>query len=134
MKIISIKTLAVDGFHVCLDDDRAALYPKEYIHDWQFRARPPKVSDALRADVAVNSMDALFRKDGRAHQEGAAIVRASHLLLSCLEGWNYKSETADLLPITLENINTLPRDVCLTAAYLIENPHMPSPEDLEKKS
>lgn len=133
MKTFSLYTLVVDGHHASIDEAKAALYPKEYVHEWQFTGKSPKVIDVLAVDTAVNQMAGLYRADGRTNPEAFQLARAALMLGQCLTEWNYKSETGELLPITKENIETLPHDVCVYAAERLEFTRIPSPEELEKK-
>lgn len=135
MKTITVKTLSQDGFHQKSDDETIAKYEAaapDMVHVWEFTPKPLRNADILAIDKALVNDDSLYGKNGRGLAELSMIARAQQVLLKGLSAWNIKTETGDALPITLENVETIPTDVLLTVANQVEYPKLPSLEEVEK--
>jgi hypothetical protein len=130
---ISIKTISQNGAHRRVSKEDLTEYETlapELIHEWTFTTKPLTAGDVGAADRALNADKTLYRDGGQGNQEAIIIARSTQILLKCLTAWNFKSGTGDALPITKENIETLPVDILISAAGEAEFPKVPTLEEL----
>jgi len=113
---ISISSFIYEDNFIYLSDEDAKKYRPEVIKIWEFDCAPYLAQTVIEVGRLVNQAR-LTDERGLGDAEAIEIARAKSAVQLLVKEWNRQTETGEALPITPENIGSLPVGV-LRALYL----------------
>ncbi len=116
MRKISIASFIYEDNFIYLSEEDAKKYRPEAIKTWEFDCAPYLTQTVIEVGRLINQAR-LTDERGLGDADAIEIARAKFAVQLLVKEWSRQTETGEALPITPENIGTLPVGV-LRALYL----------------
>lgn len=127
---IIIYTLVYKGAFIFLPDEEAEKYKPEVVRAWEFDCAPYLGEAVIEVGRKMNAAR-LTNEYGRGDLDAMEIARAKFTVEVLVKSWNRRTDTGDAMPITPENIGSLPADVLRAFRLRAERGMQPTLAELD---
>ena len=130
MRKISIASLIYEDNFIYLSDEQAKEFRPEAVKNWEFDCAPYLTQVVIEVGRLMNQAR-LTDERGLGDADAIEMARAKFTMQLLVKEWNRQTETGEALPITPENIGSLPVGV-IRAFYLrIEQGAQPTKAEVD---
>jgi hypothetical protein len=103
-------TLDFRGQQIALTEKKAQEYKPEFVKVWEFQISPYSGGAAISVGRQIGQ-SGLIGVGGVGDEEGVQVLRGKLIAMELLKSWNRTDNDGQPLPITAENVDSLPKTV-----------------------